>query len=166
MKRLLLVLLAVITALVATLAWLRTKEAREFSKPCRAHTFGGTNYILELTSATVGRVHTGYVVIVAARLENPNPFEVVLQRDWFVLMDDDHDYYQPSTSGTQTASIRLPPNGILERELFSYSMPGDSFKGVLALMAGHQHLILLKSRQPYQPNLRDGEFVTFHRRDW
>ena len=166
MKRLLVIVSLVIVALLAVLAWLRTREARAFSQPYRVHTFTGTNYVLQLTSTTIGRVHTNFIVILAARLENPNPFEIVLQRDWFVMTDHDRDYYQPSTNGTQTALIRLPPHGVLERELFSYTVPGDTFNGTLALLAGHQYLVLVKSRKPYQPNLRDGEFITFHRRDW
>jgi hypothetical protein len=165
-KRLLLIVLLVIAALLGALAWLRTKEAHTFSRPYRVHTFTGTNYVLQLTSTTVGRVHTNYVVILAARLENPNPFEVLLQRDWFVLTDHDRDYYLPSTNGTQTALIRLPPHGVLERELFSYTVPGDTFAGTLAFLAGHQYFVLIKSRHPYRPEMGDGRFVTFHRRDW
>jgi len=165
-KRLLIIVSLVIVALLAALAWLRTKEARAFSQLYRVRTFAGTNYVIQLTSTTVGRVHTNHILILAARLENPNPFEVVLQRDWFVLMDHDRDYYQPSTNGTQTALIRLPPHGVLERELLSYVVPSDTFDGALALLAGHQHFVLVKNRHPYQPNLPDGKFVTFHRRDW
>jgi hypothetical protein len=165
-KRLLVILALVVVALVAAWAWLRTKEAHAFSRPCRVHTAAGTNYVIQLSSATVGRAHTNFVVILTARLENPNPFEVVLCRNWFVLMDHDRDYYQPSTNGTQTALIRLPPGAVVEREMLSYTVPGDSFNGVLALLAGHQHFVLIKTRRAYQPDLRDGEFVTFHRRNW
>jgi hypothetical protein len=165
-KRLLLIVSLVVVALLLALAWLRTKEAGAFSRPYRVHTFGGTNYVLQLTSTTVGRAHTNYVVILAARLENPNPSEVVLQRDWFILMDHDRDYYQPSTNGTQTPLIRLPPHGMLERELFSYTVPGDTFDGALAFLAGHQYFVLVKSRHPYRPELEDGKFITFHRRNW
>ena len=159
-------LLAAGAVMVAALAWWRVRQADLFSAPLRVETFGGTNYIIQLTAATVGRVQTGYLVIVTARLENPNPFEVLLQRDWFVLTDESRDYFQPNTNGTQTAIIRIPPGGRLEREMFSYTVSGDSFKGWLALMAGHQRLIPIKSRQPYHPHLNDGEFVTFRRRDW
>jgi len=165
-KRLLLVLTLIVTALLTTLAWLRTKEAHAFSQQYRVHTFAGTNYVLQLTSTTIGRVHTNFIIILAARLENPNPFEAVLERKWFVMTDHDRDYYQPSTNGTQAALIRLPPHGVVDRELFSYTVPGDSFEGALALMAGHQYLVLVKTRQPYQPKLGDGEFITFHRRNW
>jgi hypothetical protein len=165
-KRLVAILAVVVAALVAALAWLRLKESRAFSQPCHVRTHAGTNYTFQLASTTVGRVNTNYVIIVAARLENPNPFEVVLRRDWFVLMDHDRDYYQPATNGAHAALICLPARGVLERELLSYTVSGDAFDGVLALLAGHQHLVLVKSRRPSRLTLRDGEFITFHRRDW
>jgi len=165
-KRLFLVASLVTAGLLAALAWLRVKEARVFSQPYRVRTFTGTNYVIQLTSVTVGRVHTNWLLILAARLENPNPFEVTLNREHFVLMDHDRDYYQPSTNGTQTALIRLPPRGVLERELFTYTVAGDAFEGMLSFLAGHQYFVLVKGPQPYQPHLRDGEFVTFHRRHW
>jgi len=165
-KWLLVIVSLVVVALAAVLARLRINEAREFSQPYRVRTSAGANYVIRLASTTVGRVNTNHLVILAARLENPNPFEVVLQRDWFVLMDHDRDYYLPSTNGAQTALIRIPPHGARERELFSYTVPGDTFEGVLTLLAGHQYFVLVKSRHPYRPDLSDGEFVTFHRRDW
>lgn len=72
---------------LSTFAWLRLRDAREFSQPIPVHTYGGTNYIVQLLETAVGRVDTGCMVIVSLRLENPNPFEVVLNREWFVLMD-------------------------------------------------------------------------------
>lgn len=158
--------LLLLATVVAAVAWYRTREAREFSQPHRVRTYGGTNYVVRLTATTVGRAHTNHLLILTVRLENPNPFEVLLHRNWFVLMDHDRDYYLPSTNGTQTALIRLPPGGVVEREQFSYVVPDDSFHGVLAWLAGHQHFVLVKSDRPYPSHLRDGEFVTFHRRNW
>lgn len=134
--------------------------------PCRVHTYGGTNYVFQLTDITVGRLPSGYLLIVGARMNNPNAFSVELQRNWFVLVDGDRDYYQPSTNGTQTAGIVLPPGGAIERELFSYHVPEDTLAGVLAILAGHQYWVMVKETKAYKPNLRDGEFVTFGRRDW
>ncbi len=158
--------LAVAGVVVLGWGWWRTREARKFLAQRTVHTFGGTNYVFRLCDVTVGRVHTGFVVIVAARLENPNRFPVELRRDWFVLVDSDRDYYQPSTNGTQTARMTMPAGGMLERELFSYQVPGDGLDGVLAILAGHQHWVMVKSPRRYVPVLRDGEFVTRYRADW
>ena len=89
MKRFLFVVvcaLAVAGMLVLGWGWWRTRDARNFSARRMVHTFDGTNYVFQLCDVTVGRVHTGFVVIVAARMENPNQFPVELQRDWFVLV--------------------------------------------------------------------------------
>lgn len=146
--------------------WKRAREAHRFSVPRLVHTYGGTNYVFRLSDVTVGRTPSGFVVIVAAQLENPNRFPVELHRDWFVLVDSDRDYYQPSTNGTQTARLTLPAGGVLERELFSYQVPGDGLDGVLAILAGHQHWVMVKSPRRYVSKLREGEFVTRHRVDW
>src|SRR5438067_2436744 len=88
--------IGVIVVCVAFLATTRVKEAREFSQGYRVQTMTGTNYVVQMLETTVGKVETGHVVIVYARFENPNPSEVVLRRDWFVMVDHDKDYYLPT----------------------------------------------------------------------
>ena len=110
---------------------MRVNEARQFSQSYQVQSYTGTNYVVKLLETTVGKVETGHVVIVYARFENPNPTEVVLKREWFVLVDHDKDYYLPTISGTQTPLIKLPPNGVLEKEALSYAVGDDSFAGTI-----------------------------------
>jgi len=109
------------------LAMLRVQEAKEFRQPHSVETYGGTNYIVQLTEAAVGKTETGCVLIIYLRLENRNPYDVTLNRNWFVLVDQDKDYYLPSTTGTQTELIKLPANGVLDREMLSFTVPDDTF---------------------------------------
>lgn len=160
------VALGVIGISAALLAIMRVKEAREFSQRYRVQTFAGTNYVVQLLETTVGKVETGSVVIVYARFENPNPTELVLQREWFVLADHDKDYFLPVTSGTQTPLIKLPPNGVIEREALSYAVLDDSFAGALALEVGHHYFVLIKNDKAWTRQLSLGRFVTFRSRDW
>ena len=88
---------------VGALVWLRARDAQQFAVPCRVHTYGGTNYTVQLLEAAVGRVETSCVVIVSLRLENPNPYAVTLPREWFVLLDHEKEYYEP----TQLGAIQL-----------------------------------------------------------
>jgi hypothetical protein len=81
------VALAVIGFSLGLLAILRVREAREFSRPHRVETYGGTNYILQLTETAVGKTETACVLIVYLRLQNPNPYDLTLSRNWFVLVD-------------------------------------------------------------------------------
>jgi hypothetical protein len=158
--------IAVIGVSLGTLAMLRVHEAREFSLPHTAATYGGTNYLVQLTEAVVGKIETGCVLIVYLRLQNPNPFDVTLNRDWFVLVDRDKDYYLPSTAGTQTELIKLPANGVLDREMLSFTVPDDAFAGTVALMVGRNYMVLVKDREPFEVRLRAGEFRSFRRRSW
>ncbi len=159
-------LVVVVLAGIAGWGWWRTRAYLDFSRPLSLKTFGGTNYTARILSTTVGRADTGYVVMVNLRLENPNSWEVALPRDWFVLVDHDRDYYQPSTTGAQTAAIALPANGVKETEMLSYHLPADALDGTLAILLGHQHWVMLKSDQPYKPNLGKGEFIVFRRANW
>jgi hypothetical protein len=161
-------LMLLLAAAISIFIWgrWRTRDARQFMLPRQVHTYSGTNYVFQLTDVTIGRLPSGYLVIVAARLENPNLFPVELARNWFVLVDGERDYYQPSTNGTQTAFIVLPPGGRIERELFSYHVSDAALGGVLAILAGHQHWVMVKEKFVYKPTLRDGEFVTFQRANW
>ena len=160
------VALVVVAVSVGLLGWLRWWEAQAVSRPFQVHTYGGTNYVVRLTEITVGKLETGYVVVVTARLENTNAFPVVLKRDWFILVDNDKDYFQPSTNGTQTATILMPARGVAERETFSYTVPDDSLAGLLALEIGRYHWIMIKNPKPFTRQLKSGEFVSFRRRDW
>ena len=145
-----------------TLAWLRLRDAREFSQPSQVHTYGGTNYIVQLLETAVGRVDTGCMVIVSLRLENPNPFEVVLNREWFVLMDYEKEYYEPTTLGT----IHIPAHGIIEREAFGFMVTDEALAGLIALKVGQQHFVTIKSSQPYTQAVDKGQFVAFRQRNW
>jgi hypothetical protein len=156
----------VIGVSVGLLAMLRIQDAKEFRQPHKVETSGGTNYIVQLTEAAVGKTETGCVLIIYLRLENPNPYDVTLSRNWFVLVDQDKDYYLPSTMGTQTELIKLPANGVLDREMLSFTVPDDTFVGAVALMVGRNYLVMVKDREPFKAHLRTGEFQSFRRRSW
>jgi hypothetical protein len=150
----------------AALAWLRVREAREFSKPYNLRTGAGTNYVARLVDVTVGRTDTNYLLILHVRFENPNPVELRLNRKWFVLVDHDKDYHLASSTGRHAEWIVVPANGVAEREALSYTVPADTFAGSLAVELGRFYFVRLKDPEPYTPGLRDGEFVTFRRRAW
>ena len=160
------IVLVVIGVSLGLLAVLRVQEAKEFHRPHRVQTYGGTNYVVRLTDVVVGKAETGYVLLVYLRLENPNPYDVTLSRNWFVLVDHAKDYYLPSTTGTQTELIKLPANGVLDREMLSYSVADDTFAGTVALLVGRNHMLLVKDEAPFEVRLRDGEFHSFQRRHW
>ncbi len=157
---------AVIGMSLGLLALLRIQEAKEFHRPHLVQTYGGTNYVVQLTEVVVGKTETGCVLIVYFRLENPNPFDMALSRNWFVLADHAKDYYLPSTTGTQTELIKLPANGVLDREMLSFTLPDDAFVGAIALLVGRQYMVLLKDEEPFEVRLRNGEFRSFQRRHW
>jgi len=164
-------LIAVITLIVigvclGLLAVLRVQETKLFHQPHRVRTYGGTNYVVELGEVAIGRTGTGCVLIVYLRLENPNPYDVILSRNWFVLVDHAKDYYLPATTGTQTELIKLPGNGVLDREMLSYTLPENAFAGALAVLIGREYMVLLKDEDPFEVRLRDGEFRSFQRRHW
>ena len=84
--------------------------------------------MVQLTEAVVRKSETGCVLTVYLRLQNPNAYDVTLDRDWFVLViDRDKDYFLPATIDTQTKLIKLPANGVLDRELLSFVVPDDAF---------------------------------------
>ncbi len=158
--------LVVMGASLGLLALLRVQDAKEFRRPHPVQTYGGTNYVVQLTEVAVGRTETGCVLIVYLRLENPNPYDVTLDRNWFVLMDHAKNYYLPSTTGTQTELIKLPANGVLDREMLSFTVADDAFAGAVALMVGREYMVLLKDEEPFDARLRNGEFRSFQRRHW
>lgn len=160
------VAIAVIGVSLGLLAILRIQEAKEFSRPHSVQAYGGTNYVVGLTEVVVGKTETGCVLIVYLRLQNPNPYEVTLHRNWFILVDHDKDYYLPSTTGTQTELIKLPASGVLDREMLSFTVPDDAFAGNVALMMGQNYLVLVKNEEPFQVHLHNGEFRSFRRRSW
>ena len=164
-KAVLVVALALVGAgLLAT--WLRTRQAHEFSRRYEAHTAAGTNYTVQLVETTVGRTDIGCVVIVYARVSNPNPFALELPRDAFVLDAYDHHHYLPSTSGTQTKLIKLSPGGVSEHEAFSFGVPEGSLRGTIRLQVGRDCWVMVKDNRPYELRLRNGQFHTFRRREW
>jgi len=150
---------------VAGLAWLRIRDARLYAQP---HTVqrGGTNYIVQLVETTVGRVNTNYLVILHLRIQNPNPFALRLARNQFGLVDHDKDYEEPAVTGNHSEWIIVPPNGVAEREALSYTVQPDAFQGTLALYAGQYYFLLVKEHEPFTPKLRDGQFISFRRREW
>jgi hypothetical protein len=160
------VAVAIIGAGLGLMAILRIQEAKEFSQPHRVQTDGGTNYVVQLTEAAVGKTKTGCVLILYLRLENPNPFDVTLGRDGFILVGHDTDHYRPSTTGTQAELIKLPANGVLDREMLSFTVPDDTFAGSVTLRVGRNYLLLVKDQTPFEARLRDGEFRSFRRRSW
>ena len=160
-------LLAVLIAAgIALLAFVRVRDAKLFGEVHKVRTYGGTNYVVELLETTVGKVDTGCVLIVYARLINRNPFDVALQRDWFVLMDDDKDYFQPVVASGQQPAIRIPANGTIEKESLQFVVPDDSLRGKIALMIGYRYFALIKSEKPFAGKLRKGQYLNFQQRDW
>lgn len=141
--------------IVLLVAVIRVKESRQYSQKHRVQ-----NYVVQLLETTVGKIETGSVVIVYVRLENPNPVELVVARETFRL-----DGCPPVTDGTQTALIKLPANGVLEKEALSYAVGDDAFAGPLALEVGQDQLVV-KNAKPWTQRLPAGQFVTFRRRDW
>jgi hypothetical protein len=160
------VALVVIAVSLGLMAVLRIQEAKTFHRPHPVQTYGGTNYVVQLAEVVAGKTETGCVLIVYLRLENPNPFDVTLSRNWFVLADHAKDYFLPSTTGTQTELIKLPANGVLDREMLSFTVPDDAFAGAMGLMVGRQYMILLKDKEPFEMRLHNGEFRSFQRRSW
>jgi len=158
--------LVVIGMSLGLLAMLRVQEAKEFHRRHPVQTYGGTNYVVQVTDVVVGRAETGCVLLVYLRLENPNPYDVTLSRNWFVLVDHAKDYYRPSTMGTQTELIKLPANGVLDREMLSFTVADDTFAGTVALLVGRNHMLLIKDEAPLEVPLRNGEFRSFQRRHW
>ncbi len=158
--------LAIIGVCLVIMALTRVQEARQFGQAHRVRTYGGTNYVARLAETTIGRTESGRVVIVNVVLSNPNPYDIALDRKCFILIDGDKDYFQPSTTGTQTESIKIPAHGIVENELLTYAVDDNSFNGTLGLQVGYQYMVMLKGIEPYTRQLGVGEYRTFHRRDW
>ncbi len=157
---------AVIVLSAGLSAWLRILESRQLSQPCPVKTYGGTNYVVQLQETAVGRADNGYVVIVYARLQNPNAYDVELKRDWFVLIDGDKEYFLPTTNGTQTATITLPAGGARDKEMFSFALPESALGGTIALKVGKDYWAMVKEDKPFDRTLRNGEFISFRRRQW
>ncbi len=144
----------------------RLRDARGFGAAHRVRTFGETNYVARVLETTIGRTDAGLLVVVALRLENPNPFEIALERRGFVLVDGDKDYYLPAATESQSDVIRIGARGVADNELLTYAVQDDAFQGVLGLQLGHYYWTLLKGPQPYTPALNQDEYRTFRRRDW
>jgi|GEM_PF-993400 hypothetical protein len=155
-----------VSGLMTLVAQCRVREARRYGRAHFVRTFGGTNYVAALQETTVGRLETGYVLILHVRFENPNPFEVQLDRHWFVLVDHDKDFYLPSTEGTQTRWLTLPARGTLAKEMLSYTLPADALAGPVAVQLGRQYWTMVKDDGPVRAALRPGQFVSFQRCNW
>lgn len=151
---------------VYAVGWWRVREAEDMSRPHAVRTYGGTNYVVSLQEVTVGRSDVGYVLLVALRLANTNDFPVTLNRNAFILVDPNKDYYLPSTTGTQTPSITVPAHGALESEVLSFSLPEEGVEGSMGLQIGLNYWIMLREDKPFGLKLKSGEFISFRRRDW
>jgi hypothetical protein len=158
--------LSVVGVSLALVAMTRVSETRQFSQKYRVQTPTGTNFVVQLLETTVGRVETGYVVIVYARLENQEPSALALPRESFVLIDRNGRRFSPVTSGTQLSLINLPGNGVLDKEALSYAVDGNSLTGTLMLEAGPQVYLLIKNSKPWARQLPGGQFVTFRSWSW
>ena len=158
--------LAIVGVSVGILALFRVQEAKEFSRPHQVQTRGGTNFVLRLIETSVGRVDTGFVVIVYMRLENPNAFSFEVRRNRFVLSGEGRDVFRPTTMGTQDELIKMPPNGVLDREMLSYVVPDEVIDGILELRIGRNYRILIKERGAFAGRLAPGQFRSFHRPSW
>lgn len=157
----------VVTAAVLSLvAQCRLHETQTYSHAHAVRTYGGTNYIIALEQTTIGRTDTGYILILAVRLQNPNPFPVRLDRNWFVLVDHDKDYYQPTTEGTQTRWIDLPSRATAAKETLSYTLPADALAGTLGVQLGQNYWTMVKDVGGAGEPGRSGEFRSFQRRQW
>ncbi len=165
-RRVVLVVIATVGVGLGLMAVLRIQEAKEFSQPHQTQTDGGTNYVVQLTEVVVGKAKTGYVLILYLRLENPNPFDVTLSRNWFILVTHDTDHYRPSITGTQSELIKIPANGVLDREMLSFTVPDDALVGSVALIGGRSYILLVKDKRSFEVRLRDGEFYSFRCRCW
>ena len=160
------VALLIVGVSVGLFVLFRVQQTREFSQPHQVRTRGGTNYVVRLLEAAVGKADAGYVLIVYIRLENSNPFDITLHREGFMLVDGNKKYYMPSTSGTQRELIRLHANSVQEREMLSFTVPDDTLAGGIRLVVGQNDPVVVKDRTPFNVRLRDGEFLSFRRYSW
>jgi hypothetical protein len=158
--------LAVIAVCLAVIGLYRVQEVRAFGRPHRVQTYGGTNYVVRLAETTIGRTDSGRVVIVRLILANPNPFDIVLDRNWFILVDMDKDYFLPTPAGAEAAAIKVPARAVRDDELLTYAVDETSFDGTLGLFVGHHYVVLLKGIEPYTRELAVGEYRSFRRADW
>lgn len=160
------ILLLVVAAGLVWWGGARLLQAREFGRPYEVQTPTGTNYVVRVADVTVGRTDSGYVVLVGVRVENPNPFPLLLERRSFVLVDHDKDYYLPSMTGTQTETFTMPAQGDSGKQQLSFTVPEDTLAGILAVQIGRYYWLQVKDDAPFQRALRSGEFVSFRRRHW
>lgn len=158
------VVIAAVT--VGVVGWFRVREARMMSQPYSVKTPAGTNYVVRLGEVTVGKASTGYVLLVTMRLENPNAFELELDRKNLILMDATKEYYWPSMTGTQTTLIHLPAKSSVDREMLSFAVPDEALQGTLALQIGWHYLVMLKEAKPFTRQMKSGEFISFRGKDW
>ena len=120
--------LLVIVICTALLAWWRLEDARQFGQTYQVHTYTGTNYVFQFVAATVGKVETGCVLIVTARIVNPDPFPLTLQRDWFILATTIRIICCRWPHGAEP-HITIPANGVAEREALDFVGAGCGVQG-------------------------------------
>ncbi len=151
---------------VGWVALRRIEAARDFSQRRETQTAAGLKYTVQLLETTVGRVETGYVVMVYARFENPNAAELVLPRERFVLVTRGGGFYRAAASGTQPALIKLPAHGVGEKEALSFAVGEGALAGPLALEVGHLDFVVIKNERPWKRALAPGQFVSFRSAEW
>lgn len=169
-KRIIIGIVAVAAAIALVnagfVAWFRVRDARMLSRPYSVKTPTGTNYVVQLRDITVGKASTGYVLLVTMRLENPNAFELELDRRNLILVDHTKEYYWPSMTGTQTSLIHVPPKGSLDKEMLSFVVTDEALQGTLALEVGWHYMVMLKEAKPFKRQMKSGEFISFRGREW
>jgi len=170
MKRGIIIMVVTVVVLWAgcagLLAWRRVRDAAMLSQPYAVKTPTGTNYVVQLRDVTIGKLSTGYVLLVTMRLENPNAFELELDRRNLILVDQTKEYYWPSMTGTQTPLIHLPPKSNLDKELLSFVVTDEALQGTLALQVGWRYMVMVKEARPFARSMKSGEFISFRGRDW
>jgi hypothetical protein len=153
-------------AAIGLVARSRIEDARRFSQPMRVQTHDGTNYVVQLLESTIGKTDSGYVLLLNLRFRNPNLFSVTLRRDWFLLVDHAKEHFQPIITGTQAPLIELPPNGVSDREMLSFTLPEDALAGSVGLQIGQNCWVTIKDEKPFVEPIKRDEFRTFRRRRW
>ncbi len=158
--------LVVIAICLALNSQVRISRARQFGEPQQVTTFGGTNYVVELSETTIGRTDAGHVLIVYLKIQNPNEEDLRLDRNWFVLLGPQREYFLPTTSGTQQQWITMQPGAVRDDVMLSFDLGPEALQGGLALKIGEDYWVLLKQAKPYTEPIDVGQFRSFKHNRW
>jgi hypothetical protein len=148
LQRLALAAAALLAAVAGARAWMRARDAREFSRPHQTE-IAGKSVAVRLQKIVVGKAATGILVMVFVRTEDADGRDVPVEHRSFLLVDG---------SGRQY----LPAGG----EALSYNAPANLLSGPIWLQAGPALRLPVKNERPFKRELRDGEFRTFQTTDW